>query len=140
MKVKELLEQYKALSREQLIEEGRKNYAVFGEKMNRSGYKPQEIVSFATMLVRLAAGADRRGSKDEFELFQAVTGIETDEREFSLMAKNAHLEEFVSAIDEIVDSLDRDAKEAVLKFAAIFFAADSELNEREVELFKRLEA
>ena len=140
MKIEQLFEEYKGLRKEQLIEKGREAYAAFGEKMDRAGYSKKEVVAFATMLVRLAAGADRFGTKEELDLFEAATGIDTDEYEFASMTKNAHDESFISAIDEIVDSLEKDAKEAALRFAAVFFAADNHLGEKEIALFKRLEA
>ena len=140
MKIEQLFAEYKGLNKQQLIQKGREAYAKFGEIMDRKGYKEEEVVQFATMLVRLAAGADRYGSDEELELFQAVTGIKTDKFEFALMTKNADDESFVSAIDEIVDSLDKDAKDAALRFAAIFFASDHHLNAKEIALFKRLEA
>lgn len=140
MKIEQLFAEYKNLNKEQLIQKGREAYAKFGELMDRKGYNEKEIVQFATMLVRLAAGADRYGSDEELALFQEVTGIETDKFEFALMAKNADDEAFVSAIDEIVDSLDKDAKDAALRFAAIFFASDNKLGKKEIALFERLEA
>ena len=140
MKIEQLFAEYKGLNKEQLIQKGREAYAKFGEIMDRKGYNEKEIVQFATMLVRLAAGADRYGADEEFELFQAITGIATDKFEFALMAKNADEESFISAIDEIVDSLDKEAKDAALVFAAIFFASDNRLNKKEIALFERLEA
>ena len=140
MKIEVLFAEYKNLTKQQLVEKGREAYAVFGEKMDRVGYNKKEIVEFATMLVRLAAGADRYGSKEELELFQEITGIATDEYEFALMSKNANDEAFIAGIDAVVDSLALDAKEAALKFAAVFFASDNHLNEKEIALFKRLEA
>lgn len=140
MKIEELLNQYKGLNEAQLVEAGKKAYAVFGEKMDRNGYDRKEVVAFATMLVRLAAGADRYGSKEELALFEKVTGIDTDEFEFASMTRNAGEEEFVRVIDEIVDSLDRESKDAALSFVAVFFAADNHFNPKEVALLKRLEA
>ena len=140
MKIQELFEQYKGLKHEDLVKAGREAYAGFGLAMDKNGYDKKEVVAFATMLVRLAAGADKYGSKAEFELFQEVTGIPTDAYEFQAMAKNAGEEGFVKAIDEIVDSLQPAAKEAALRFAAIFFSADNHLSESEIALFKRLEA
>jgi len=140
MKIEQLFAEYKGLNKQQLIQKGREAYAKFGEIMDRKGYNEKEVVQFATMLVRLAAGADRYGSEEELELFQEVTGIKTDKFEFALMAKSADDESFISAIDEIVDSLDKDAKDAALRFAAIFFASDNHLGKKEIELFKRLEA
>ena len=92
------------------------------------------------MLVRLAAGADNFGSEAEFELFQAVTEIKSDIYEFKAMVRNSEEEGFVAAIDEVVDSLDKELKEAALRFAALFFAVDNHLNQKEADLFKRLEA
>ena len=140
MKIELLFAEYKNLSPEQLVVKGREAYALFGEKMDRAGYNEKEIVEFATMLVRLAAGADRYGSKEELALFEAITGINTDKYEFALMAKNANDEAFVAGIDAIVDSLAADAKDAALRFAAVFFASDNHLNDKEIALFKRLEA
>ena len=140
MKIEQLFAEYKGLNKQQLIQKGRAAYAKFGEIMDRKGYNEKEIVQFATMLVRVAAGADRYGSDEELELFQEVTGIKTDKYEFALMAKNADNESFVNAIDEIVDSLDQEAKDAALVFAAIFFASDNHLNKKEIALFERLEA
>lgn len=140
MKIELLFAEYKGLNKEQLIQKGREAYAKFGEIMDRKGYKENEIVQFATMLVRLAAGADRYGAEEELELFQAVTGIKTDVFEFSLMAKRADDESFVNAMDEIVDSLDKEAKDAALRFAAVFFASDHHLGKKEIALFERLEA
>ena len=140
MKIEQLFEQLKGLGREELVKEGREAYGLFGTRMSRKGYKNDEIVAFATMLVRLAAGADNFGGKEELELFQAVTGIETDPYEFKAMTKNADDPEFIRVIDEIVDSLDPASKDAALKFAAVFFAVDNHLGEKEIALFKRLEA
>lgn len=140
MKIEELFNQLKGFSREELVKQGREAYAQFGEKMSRVGYKHDEIVAFATMLVRLAAGADNFGGKDELELFEAVTNIKTDPYEFKAMTRNADDPEFIRVIDEIVDSLDAASKEAALKFAAVFFAVDNHLGEKEIALFKRLEA
>lgn len=140
MKIEVLFAEYKNLNKQQLVEKGRAAYAVFGEKMDRAGYNEKEIVEFATMLVRLAAGADRYGSQEELDLFQQITGIETDKYEFALMSKNANDESFIAGIDAVVDSLAQDAKDAALRFAAIFFASDNHLNEKEIALFKRLEA
>lgn len=140
MKLEELFEQYQKLSKDELVAEGHKAYSEFGEKMSEKGYAHNEIVAFATMLTRLAAGADRYGSEEELDLFQEVTGIKTDAYEFRAMTKNADDAKFVESIDEIVDSLNAPAKNAALRFAAIFFASDDHLSQKEKDLFKRLEA
>ncbi|MCR5185282.1 MAG: hypothetical protein K6C32_04310 [Bacilli bacterium] len=140
MKIEQLLEKYKGLNQAQLIAEGKEAYALFGSRMDRQGYKKEEVVQFATMLARLAAGADRFGTKEELGLFEQITGIDTDKYEFALMTKNANEEEFVRVIDEIVDSLDPATKDGALQFVAVFFAADNHLSEKELALLKRLEA
>ena len=139
MKIEQLFAEYKGLNKQQLIQKGREAYAKFGEIMDRKGYNEKEIVQFATMLVRVAAGADRYGTEEELELFQEVTGIKTDKYEFALMAKNADDESFVNAIDEIVDSLDKKAKEAALEFVALFLVSDEKLSAEEERIFKLLE-
>ena len=140
MKLENLFNEYKALSKAQLVEKGREAYSLFGTQMDKAGYDKKEVVSFATMLVRLAAGADNFGTKEELELFEAITGIDTDEYEFAAMTKNANEESFVNQIDQIVDSLNAEAKEAALRFAALFLSADNRLGEKEKALFQRLEA
>ena len=139
MKVKELLANYKSLSFEQKLEEAKKAYAELGARMQASGYSADEIDDFATMLVRLAAGADKHSSAEELELFEKATGIKTDKYEFFSMNKNAGEEAFVSAIDEIVDSLKKETKAAAVKFVALFFVVDNELSDKEKALLARLE-
>lgn len=140
MKLNELLDSYKSLSFEQKLAEAKVAYKDLGTRMQAAGYSADEIDDFATMLVRLAAGADKHSSEKELELFEKATGIDTDEYEFFAMNKNAADESFVSAIDEIVDSLKADAKEAALRFVALFFVADNELSAKEKALLARLEA
>ena len=140
MKLEELFNQYRNLRKEELVKEGRRVYSALGAGMSKKGYSQKEVLGFATMLVRLAAGADNFGSEAEFELFQAVTEIKSDIYEFKAMVRNSEEEGFVAAIDEVVDSLDKELKEAALRFAALFFAVDNHLNQREADLFKRLEA
>ena len=140
MKIEQLVNQYKGLSEAELVKVGREAYGLFGNRMDRKGYNKQEIVEFAAMLARLAAGADRFGTEEELKLFEKITGIETDKYEFALMTKNANSEEFVKAVDEIVDSLDPATKDGALAFVAVFFAADNHLSEVELALLKRLEA
>ena len=140
MKVKEFLESYKSLSYEEKLAEAKKAYAELGARMQASGYSADEIDDFATMLVRLAAGADRHSSEAELKLFEEATGIKTDKYEFFAMNKNAASESFVSSMDEIVDSLKKEAKVAALRFVALFLVADNELSAKEKAIFDRLEA
>ena len=140
MKVKELLEGLKGLSYEQKLAEAKKAYADLGREMQAAGYPQKEVEAFATMLVRLAAGADRHSSESELKLFEEATGIDTDKYEFFAMNKNAASESFVSAMDEIVDSLKAQAKAAALRFVAVFFVVDNELSAKELEVLTRLEA
>lgn len=140
MKIKELLNNYKDLSFEQKLADAKVAFQDLGARMQEAGYSPKEVNDFATMLVRLAAGADKHSSENELRLFEEATGIDTDEYEFFSMNKNASEESFVSAIDEIVDSLKPVAKEAALRFVALFFVVDNELSAKEKELLARLEA
>ena len=140
MKIQELLNNYKSLSFEQKLAQAKVAFADLGARMQEAGYSPKEVKDFATMLVRLAAGADRHSSEAELKLFEEATGIDTDEYEFFAMNKNAADESFVSAIDEIVDSFGFAAKEAALRFVALFFVADNQLSNKENELLARLEA
>ena len=140
MKIEQLLEQYQSFNEAQLIEAGRNAYSQFGVRMDRKGYSEKEVVEFAVMLVRLAAGADRFGTKEELDLFGKITGIDTDKYEFALMTKNANSEEFVNGLDAVVDSLYPATKDGVLAFVAVFFVADNHLSKKEMAILKRLEA
>lgn len=139
MKVKEVLANYKNLSFEQKLEEAKKAYAELGARMQAAGYSADEIDDFATMLVRLAAGADKHSSAEELKLFEEATGIKTDKYEFFAMNKNAGEESFVSAVDEIVDCLKKEAKASAVRFVALFFVVDNELSDKEKALLARLE-
>ena len=140
MKIQELLDNYKSLTFEQKLAEAKVAFADLGARMQEAGYSPKDVKDFATMLVRLASGADKHASEQELDLFEKATGIDTDEYEFFSMNKRAGEEAFVSAIDEIVDSFGFGAKEAALRFVALFFVADNELSPKEEQLLARLEA
>ena len=139
MKVKELLKSYKDLSFEQKLEEAKVAYSELKARMKVAGYSEKEVKDFATMLVRLAAGADNHSSAEELDLFEKATGIDTDEYEFFAMNKNGDDEAFVGAIDEVVDSLKKETKAAAVKFTALFFVVDNELSDKEKEVLARLE-
>lgn len=139
MKVKELFKNFESLSYEQKLAEAKSAYDELRARMKVAGYSQKDVEAFATMLVRLAAGADKNSHEMELRLFEESTGIDTDEYEFFAMNKNAGEEAFVEAIDQVVDSLKKEAKQAALKFAALFFVVDNELTDKEKELFARLE-
>ena len=139
MKLQDLFNAYANLNNQERFEAGRKAFERLGVALSKLGYSAEEIASLACSLVRLAAGADKYGSEEEFNLFVKVTGIELDKFEFYAMVKHANSEGYVAPMDQIVDALNPEAKAAALDFVAFFFSADHELSEAEKALFKRLE-
>ena len=117
---------------------GKKLFEGLLAEMVRLGYSRDEADDFAALLVRLACGADNVASKEEYELFQKVTGVELSIHEFYDLIKGGDEESFVASMDEIVDGLDGAAKQAALAFVEFFLNADESLPEREKALFNRL--
>ena len=140
MKLQELLKQYAALPQDKKVEEAKVGFNQLLKEMGKLSYSKKEIVSFAVALVRLAAGADNFASENEYKLFVEASGVELNKFEFFDMVKNADSEDFVSGMDEIVDSLNPAAKNAALAFVALFLVSDAKLSAQEEALFKRLEA
>ena len=140
MKLQELFNKYSSLPLDKKVEAAKVAYGQLVREMGKLSYKEKEIVSFAVSLVRLAAGADNFASESEFNLFVEASNVKINKFEFFDMVKNADSEDFIAAMDEIVDSLSKEAKDAALGFVALFLASDAKLNAKEEELFKRLEA
>lgn len=139
MKLLELKERYAKMSAAQKVGEGQKAFNKLANEMIRFGYQRQEAVSFGCLLVRLAAGSDKYASLEEYSLFRDTTGVELTVEEFKDLVKGASREDFVKVIDEIVDSLDKKAKEAALEFVALFLVSDEKLSAEEERIFKLLE-
>lgn len=123
------------------IEDGKKAYAALLADMKEAGYPEKEAINFASLLVRVACGADLYGAeKEEYDVFTGVTGVELTFDEFAAMTKNAANKGFVDAIDEIVDGLNAKAKKSALDFVEVFLNADEVLSANEEALLKKLKA
>ena len=139
MRLEELKARYAKMNESEKVGEGQKAFNRLANEMIRFGYRRQEAVSFGCLLVRLAAGSDKYASEEEYNLFKDSTGVELTLEEFKDMVKGAGKDDFVKVIDEIVDSLDRKAKDAALEFVALFLVSDADLDAKEKEVFKLLE-
>ena len=140
MKFEVLAERYSKLPHDKKVDTGKAVFKLLNAKLAKLGYSEKEILSFAVQLARLAAGADNAAAEEEHKLLVEITGIELDKFEFFAMIKNAEKEDFVRPMDEIVDSLDKEAKEACLTLVALFISTDKQISPLEKALFDRLEA
>ena len=140
MKFEVVAEKYSKLPHDQKVEVGKKVYEQLNGSLVKLGYSEKEVKNFAVLLARLAAGADFEAAEEEFLLLTEITGIELNKGEFLALINNAKKESFVGPMDEIVDSLDENAKNAALALVALFLCADLEVSEEEKALFDRLEA
>lgn len=139
MGLEKVFKQYCALDQQGKIEEGKKAYQALRANLKVNGYDDKAADEVVWLFVRAAVGADRYGSKEEYELFVAVTGFEISAEEFAKFAKRGDKKEFADAMDSIVDSLDKRAKESILAFVACFLSVDGKLGEEEKELFRNFE-
>lgn len=119
---------------------GKKLFEGLLSEMERLGYSRDEADDFAALLVRLSCGADNVASKEEYELFGKVTGVELSIHEFYDLIKGGDEEAFVASMDEIVDGLDAGARKAALDFVKFFLDADEKLPASEGKLLARLAA
>ena len=145
MLLEELLKKYAEASydekREAMrLEDAQKAFNDLKKEMLKAGYSEKEAVSFVYSLVRIASGSDHEADEEEYNLFVAATGLEITTGEFYGLIKHGFDKEFVDSVDQIVDSLSHEAKDAALRFVACFLFADKEISDVEREMFKKLEA
>ena len=108
------------------------------EVLVKNGISPEDTTKIVLGLLRVFVSADRECNYEEYELFNAITGIPLREEEFYELTNGGSDPEFVQAIDDVIDCLSVSEKAPICLFGLTIMASDDELTPEEQELFTKL--
>ena len=103
-----------------------------------AGEDAYALRDFIFCLLRVGVSGDHVCSQAELKLYRKVINPKISADEFFALTNHGDGLEFVTAIDEVVDSFDTDAKFACCTFILCFLSADHKVTKEEEELIIRL--
>lgn len=103
-----------------------------------NGISQDDTTQFIIGLISVFVSADRECSQQEYDLINAITGINFTEEAFYELTNGGANPEIVDALDEVIDSLSPHEKAPICLFGLTILASDEELTPEEQRLFTRL--
>lgn len=138
MDVKELMQKVVNLSFEEKVSVGKDALCETIDILKKHELKDDDIAPFIFALVKLFVSADKKCSKDELNLVNAITDLNMSYDDFFDLTNNGSDPRFVTEFDELIDTLEADEKSSICLFGLCILAADDTITAQEQQLFLRI--
>jgi len=138
MTLAELYSSVEGMDFETRVDFARKNFGVLYAELLNEGLDMEGAIGLVNALIAVGVSADRTASMEEYELYNALFGIELTYEQFFERTNGGAAEVLVARIDQIVDHLDHEGKMAACSLALAFLSADGHVDYDEAALFERL--
>ncbi|MCR4911420.1 MAG: hypothetical protein K5925_02730 [Bacilli bacterium] len=125
-------------SKEERLELARNAAGVVIHFLGESGLKDEDQLNFFFSAVGLFVAADGKVTDAEAELFNQLLGTELSGQDLANGFARSASVEFINAMDEIIDSMPEDDKNALCILGLTFLASDGELTQREIAVFEKI--
>ena len=123
------------------IEIAKQSFGVVAHFCQEQGLSDEDGLNFILNCIRLFVSADRKCSETEYRLFLDMTGMSEDQftvENFYEMTNGGSDPEFINALDEVIDSMDDDAKLALCQLGLAFLSSDGQLTSTEIAIFEKI--
>ena len=140
MELKELLQQFVNMEHAERVELGRQSMAALLNDLKSHGIPSEKATEFVHLVVCVALSADRVTAAEEYRLFSDITGANLSYDEFYQITDISDLDGAIEQLDQLVDSMSEEGKNAALSLTLCFLASDDKITPEETRLFVKLVA
>ena len=138
MNLDEMILDTMRLTAEQRIEKARSYVINICNAFAQRGLDQDALSLRICDFIRLFVSADRRCSREEYDLINSIYNFDMPYAEFYEMTNGGAKPDFVERMDGYIDSLDTELKYQICLFGLCLLVSDDDLSDAEYALLRRL--
>ena len=138
MDLEEVYNKVKSLNHDELIGLATSSAAEFLKYLKESGNDDEKSFKFLVYVTALFVGADGLLDESEYHLFCEITKQDISYEELNNAFKGGYNDEYINAMDQLIDRLPIKIKYAVCNYGLAFMGSDGEFTKKEKEVFEKI--
>ena len=136
--IEQTLHDVQGMSFEEKVGTGKEAITRLARGLRNGGITDEQISKVLTLFTRLFVSGDKNCTREEYELFKAITGSDLSYDEFYNVTNGGSNPQFVEDIFELIQILEHDDRIALVIYGAILVSADKEITYPEAQLIDRI--
>ena len=138
MTFQEMYDEVTHLDAQMRVEAGTRAFHEIWDACTKKGMTDYAISCIVTAVIKVAVSADRLASNEEHDLFNAIFNANQTYKQFYEMTNGGASKEFLESVDNILNDLPEEVREASCILALCFMCADGHVTGKEKAVFEKL--